>query len=167
MDEARVFRVRTAEADDARAVVELWGGVAAEGRWILREAPLDIDATMGEFRDVLASESAHPVVAVTSTGRIIGSAIGFDQHPAPITFGMHVAIDQRRHGVGTALLQSVLAWAGERGSHKVVLEVWPHNHAAIALYERHGFVREGLRPAQYRRRNGELWDALEMGLHLV
>ena len=71
------------------------------------------------------------MVAVTSTGRIIGSAIGFDQHPAPITFGMHVAIDQRRHGVGTALLQSVLAWAGERGSHKVVLEVWPHNHAAI------------------------------------
>ncbi|MDY6808269.1 MAG: hypothetical protein SW127_04545 [Actinomycetota bacterium] len=56
--------------------------------------------------------------------------------------------------------------ARDRGTHKVVLEVWPHNCVAIALYERHGFVREGLRPGHYRRRNGELWDSLEMGPRL-
>jgi putative acetyltransferase len=33
----------------------------------------------------------------------------------------------------------------------MVLGVFPENERAIAFYERHGFVREGLRRGQYRR----------------
>jgi RimJ/RimL family protein N-acetyltransferase len=44
--------------------------------------------------------------------------------------------------------------------------VWPHNAAAIALYRKVGFQVEGRRRRQYRRRNGELWDAILMGLVL-
>jgi RimJ/RimL family protein N-acetyltransferase len=46
------------------------------------------------------------------------------------------------------------------------LEVWPHNTAAIALYRRVGFVEEGRKRRHYRRRNGELWDAVLMGMEL-
>jgi ribosomal protein S18 acetylase RimI-like enzyme len=46
------------------------------------------------------------------------------------------------------------------------LHVWPHNEAAIALYEKLGFAREGYHPKQYRRRSGEAWDAISMGLVL-
>ncbi|MEE3848948.1 GNAT family N-acetyltransferase [Gordonia sp. LSe1-13] len=161
------FEVRAANADDARAVAESRAEVAAEGRWILAEPPVDIDAAMDVFRRVLDDDTAHVVVAVDADDRFIGMASGFDQHPGPVTFGMHVLAEHRRQGVGSALLQSILSWSRERGSHKVVLEVWPHNHAAIGLYERHGFVREGLRPRQYRRRDGEVWDIVEMGLVLV
>jgi len=48
--------------------------------------------------------------------------------------------------------------------HKLALEVWPHNGAARALYRRLGFVDEGRLRRQYRRRSGELWDAIVMGL---
>jgi RimJ/RimL family protein N-acetyltransferase len=41
--------------------------------------------------------------------------------------------------------------------------VFPHNTAAIALYEKFGFVEEGRRVKQFRRTSGELWDAVEMG----
>ena len=44
--------------------------------------------------------------------------------------------------------------------------MWPHNHAAIGLYEKFGFAREGLLRRHYRRRNGELWDAIVMGRRL-
>jgi RimJ/RimL family protein N-acetyltransferase len=44
--------------------------------------------------------------------------------------------------------------------------VWPHNDRAIALYEKLGFVEEGRLRRHYRRRNGELWDAVVMGLVL-
>jgi RimJ/RimL family protein N-acetyltransferase len=44
--------------------------------------------------------------------------------------------------------------------------VWPHNGAALRLYERTGFVVEGRLRRHWRRRNGELWDALLMGLVL-
>ena len=40
------------------------------------------------------------------------------------------------------------------------------NEAALALYERHGFVREGYLHRHYPRRTGEVWDAVVMGLVL-
>ncbi|GAB2668950.1 hypothetical protein GCM10027169_33530 [Gordonia jinhuaensis] len=35
-------------------------------------------------------------------------------------------------------------WSRAQGAHKVTLQVWPHNHAAIALDRRAGFVEEGV-----------------------
>src|SRR4029453_3862502 len=69
-------------------------------------------------------------------------------------------------GVGTALLAEAVARARTVGAHKIALQVWPHNAAAIALYERFGFEREGYLRRHYRRRSGVLWDAIIMGLRL-
>ena len=61
------------------------------------------------------------------------------------------------------------AWmdvARRHGLHKLCLEVFAHNTAAIALYRKNGFVEEGRRVQQYRRASGELWDSIVMGLAL-
>jgi RimJ/RimL family protein N-acetyltransferase len=47
--------------------------------------------------------------------------------------------------------------------HKIALQVWPHNEAALALYRSSGFEQEGYLRQHYRRKNGELWDAVVMG----
>ena len=65
--------------------------------------------------------------------------------------GMSVAAGCRGAGVGGALLEAAAEWAKAAGFRRVVLGVFPENVRAIAFYERHGFVREGLRRAQYRR----------------
>ncbi len=52
------------------------------------------------------------------------------------------------------------------GAHKVSLQVWPHNGAARRLYRRLGFEEEGRIRRHYRRRNGQLWDAIIMGMVL-
>jgi putative acetyltransferase len=44
---------------------------------------------------------------------------------------------------------------------KLELHVFPHNEAAIRLYESFGFEREGFRRRHYRR-NGEYVDAVLM-----
>ena len=79
--------------------------------------------------------------------------------------GMAVAAGWRGRGVGTALLAEAVDRAGGRRP-QAALQVWPHNTAAIALYERFGFQREGYLRRHYRRRTGELWDAIIMGLPL-
>jgi putative acetyltransferase len=79
---------------------------------------------------------------------------------------MAVAREWRGRGVGSALLAAGIEWSRERGLHKLVLDVFPHNVAAIALYRKFGFVQEGHRVKQYRRANGEFWDSLDMGLLL-
>ena len=61
---------------------------------------------------------------------------------------------------------AAITWARDVGAHKVALQMWPHNDRAHALYEKFGFVDEGRLVRHYRRRNGELWDAVIMGLAL-
>jgi RimJ/RimL family protein N-acetyltransferase len=88
------------------------------------------------------------------------TAFGFGE------IGMVVARDWRGRGVGSALVAAAIKWARERGLHKLSLSVFAHNSAAIGLYQKFGFVEEGRRVKHFRRANGELWDALEMGLLL-
>ena len=77
--------------------------------------------------------------------------------------GMLVTDGWRGRGLGSALLDAAMEWASGAGAHKVALEVWPHNDAGLALYRRAGFVEEGRKRRHYRRRNGEIWDAVLMG----
>jgi ribosomal protein S18 acetylase RimI-like enzyme len=63
--------------------------------------------------------------------------------------------------VGTALLDAAVAWAQKAGVTKVELHVFPHNQAAISLYEKYGFRREGYRERHYRREDGYV-DAILM-----
>ena len=64
------------------------------------------------------------------------------------------------------MLQATIDWARAHGLHKLSLEVFAHNAAAIAVYRKCGFVDEGHRVRHYRRASGELWDSIVMGLPL-
>lgn len=55
----------------------------------------------------------------------------------------------RRQGMGAMLVQGVCGWAGSQGGAHLGLEVRAANTAAIRLYERLGFRREGVRPRYY------------------
>jgi RimJ/RimL family protein N-acetyltransferase len=155
------FTVRPASAADARPMAELFAAVAAERTGIASEPPVDVQERIAQF----TASMAGSVVAIAD-GQVIGmihieaSRHGFGE------FGMLVDREWRGRGVGSALIQAAVAWAREHGLHKLCLEVFAHNAAAIALYRKCGFVEEGHRVGHYRRASGELWDSLVMGLPL-
>ncbi|MGW5261392.1 ribosomal protein S18-alanine N-acetyltransferase [Microbispora sp. NPDC004025] len=60
-----------------------------------------------------------------------------------------VLAGHRRAGVGTALMDALLAEAVRRGAASVFLEVRADNPPAQAMYERFGFRRLGLRRRYY------------------
>jgi RimJ/RimL family protein N-acetyltransferase len=164
-DPAGGVTVRPAREEDLDAMVELTVAVAEEGRWIAAEAPVDRERRRQRYAADLQRDDVGVFVA-DAGGELVGH-IGLALAGYGVAdLGMHVAAGWRRRGVGSALLRAGIDWARQAGAHKVALQVWPHNTAAIALYERFGFQREGLLRRHYRRRSGELWDAVVMGLPL-
>jgi ribosomal protein S18 acetylase RimI-like enzyme len=57
--------------------------------------------------------------------------------------------DYRRSGVGSALLSAAVQHGRSRGARKLSLRVLDTNEAAVALYERNGFQREGVLRAEF------------------
>lgn len=71
------------------------------------------------------------------------------------------APDAARRGVATRLLDHVLTQLTQEGCEDICLEVAIDNVAALALYQRLGFVEVGRRTGYYRR-GGALVDAIVM-----
>jgi RimJ/RimL family protein N-acetyltransferase len=154
--------IRQATAEDFDDWVELYVAVAAEGKWIGGESPIDRERRREVFERF---QDAGVILVAEIDGRFRGN-LGLELNHGIAELGMLIADGWRGRGIGTRLMEAGITWARESGAHKVTLTVWPHNRSAIALYRKFGFVEEGLFRRHYRRRNGELWDAIAMGLVL-
>ena len=162
------FVLRYADEADFHAVIDLYEAVASEGKWIGGEAPVDREQWRKGFLERF-SPGAEPAVMLlaeaTDDGALIAH-LGVESRRGVGDLGMMVAMDWRGRGVGSALMDAAVGWARESSLHKLALQVWPHNERARALYRKAGFVEEGYLRRQYRRRSGQLWDAVMMGLVL-
>ena len=155
---------REATIDDFDPWFALFDAVASEQKWIGTEGPLDRETSREDFERYLVSED-QATLLVEAQGRLVGF-VGIEVRRGLAEFGMMVDSDWRGRGVGSSLMQACISWATEHGCHKIALQVWPHNHAARSLYRKFGFVEEVHLHRHYRRKNGQLWHAIEMGLVL-
>ena len=166
------FVIRRSDPADAEQLTRLADSVSAEPEgWLISIAGEWRSA--GDERRFLKALRRYPHAAVfvaeREDGTLVGRlSVGRDPHPASAhvaDVGLMVALDARRQGVGTALLQAAVGWAREAGIRKLELHVFPWNEAAIALYETFGFEREGFRKGHYRR-GGEFVDAILMAYEI-
>ena len=164
MDQAAEFDIAVGEERDLEGIIDLISEVAAEGTWIATEPPVDRQMRRARVQANLERSDTLVLVARNGEGAVVGELTLAPSWPGLFSLGMAVARDWRSKGIGGALLSRAIAWGRMAGGHKVSLEVFPHNAAAIALYERFGFVREGRFRRHLRRKNGELWDTIPMGL---
>lgn len=67
------------------------------------------------------------------------------RHSARLTMG--VLRDYRHQGIGSELLDAVIAHAWRCGLKRLELEVFSNNSVAIAMYRRRGFALEGTKRA--------------------
>ncbi|MBI1799704.1 MAG: tRNA (adenosine(37)-N6)-threonylcarbamoyltransferase complex dimerization subunit type 1 TsaB [Candidatus Eisenbacteria bacterium] len=108
------------------------------------------------FHGEIGQSMSYGCVA-EADGRLAGYSLAWLGGGEGHLGNLAVAPEHRRRGVARALLEDLLARAGERGANAITLEVRSSNFAAQALYRAYGFRLAGLR-RQYYRDNGE--DAL-------
>jgi ribosomal protein S18 acetylase RimI-like enzyme len=155
--------IRPARASDAAAFLEFWRAIVAEERFVRTEvADVPVRAYRRRFRR--RSDDETDVVAILD-GRLVGHVnVQRERHPVTRHVGslaIAVAAELRGRGIGTRLMEEAIGWSTRVGIEKLVLAVYPHNDAAIALYRRFGFVEEG-RLARHSRKSYGYEDEILM-----
>ncbi len=146
--------LRQMTAADLDQVVELERAVFSEEAWTWQ-------MLTGELEQQPASR--YYLVA-EDHGQIAGYAglLGAGWQGDVLTLA--VAASRRGHGIGSALLEALLAEAVRRGCTDVFLEVRTDNSPAQQLYRRHEFTEIGIRRGYYQPSGA---DALVMRRNLT
>ncbi|WP_337268662.1 GNAT family N-acetyltransferase [Oryzifoliimicrobium ureilyticus] len=106
---------------------------------------------LAETRDFVLSvlEKGNPFVVALKDGRVIGwcdiSRHAFASHAHCGSLGMGLLPSYRGQGIGQRLMTAVLDQARQAGFIRVELAVHADNTRAIALYEKVGFQKEGVK----------------------
>jgi len=115
------------------------------------------------FCEEAANPVAYYLLSLTA-GEIIGYVgVWFILDEAHIT-NVAVLPEYRKQGIGGQMMREILRIAKNNGAVAMTLEVRPSNVSALALYNKLGFVSEGIRK-QYYEDNGE--DAIIMWLRNI
>ena len=94
-------------------------------------------------------DTRHYLVALDGV-EVVGYAGLCDYPDEAFVQTIGVAPAAQGTGLGTRLLTALLEEAERRKQHRVLLEVRADNDRAIALYERFGFRRTGVRKSYYQ-----------------
>ncbi|WP_328683240.1 GNAT family N-acetyltransferase [Streptomyces sp. NBC_01261] len=129
------------------------------------------ELTLERLRSVYGARATQPDrldLAVTdpATGELLGEVVLFEWDPAARSCAFRTLIGPRGRGrgIGTEATRLILGYGFEQlGLHRVQLEVYGNNHRALRVYEKVGFVVEGVR-REAQSRDGEWVDEVVMGV---
>lgn len=143
------------------------GIVAREKQYLAFIDAPPIERVADFIRANIAGDVAQ-FVAVGDDGTVIGWCDVLPGRPDTVhahegKLGIGLVPEARGRGIGAELMRTTIDAARARGLTRIALTVWATNARAIALYERLGFVREGLFRAAIRV-DGTHRDLLGMAL---
>lgn len=153
------MEVRAATFEDCDALGAGMKVVVDEGRWLATES-----AAAAELADRYRTQilEGEPLFVLEDGGAIVGTiSLHGTRAPGVSAIGMWVLPTHRGRGGGRMLMEAAVAGRPEE-VHKIELEVFPENEAAVRLYRSMGFEEEGLRRDHYRRADGSLRSPLIM-----
>ncbi|MDF3148792.1 MULTISPECIES: GNAT family protein [unclassified Streptomyces] len=129
------------------------------------------ELTLDELRSWYGSRSDQPDrldLAVTdrATGELVGEVVLYEWDPQArsCTFRTLIGPKGRDRGLGTEATRLIVGHGFEQlGLHRIQLEAYSHNHRALRVYEKVGFVLEGVR-READLRDGEWVDWVFMAI---
>jgi ribosomal protein S18 acetylase RimI-like enzyme len=155
------MEVRPATLEDCAALARGMKLVVDEGIWLATEPAIPVEDLEQRFRFSVESDEHHPFVLIAE-GEVVG---GLGMNPTAargvLALGMWVLPEWRGRGGGRMLAEAAIA-ARPADVHKIELEVFTENDAAVGLYRSLGFEQEGVRRDHYRREDGSLRSTLLM-----
>ncbi|MFE2100323.1 MULTISPECIES: GNAT family N-acetyltransferase [unclassified Streptomyces] len=162
-----------------RTVLRPFTEADAEVMWEIIEDPevvrftyaASTDLTPERVRSWYGSRATAPDrldLAVTdpATGEVLGEVVLYEYDPAArsCTFRTLIGPRGRGRGIGTEAARLIVGHGfGELGLHRIELGAYAHNRRALHVYEKVGFVVEGVR-REIQRQDGAWTDEVIMSI---
>lgn len=160
---------RTPCGDDAAEMIRYLKSVGSESD-NLTFGSEGLPVTEEQERKFLSSigPNAYFVIAVDDDGRITGDAF-LERGPRRLHHAAELGISTLKEywgrGIGSRLMEELIAYAKENGITKINLRVRADNERAKVLYKKFGFVKEG-DDRRMMEIDGEYFDGEHWGLVL-
>jgi ribosomal-protein-alanine N-acetyltransferase len=132
--------LRPMTIDDLPDIVELDHAVFGEEAWTTEMLLGELNQQPATRHYLVAQDGAR----IVGYGGLLGAGVQAD------VVTLAVAVDHWGHGIGSVLLEALLAEAVRRGCGEIFLEVRIDNVRAQDLYRRYGFTQIGVRRGYYQ-----------------
>ena len=166
-----ILLIRTAEHGDARSLAALQKTVEAESDFLLYGKDERVQSTQKVRKQIIDwKQSGHSAIFIAILNGehvgyllIIGNAAKRAAHRAEVCLGLQT--HARRKGIATQLLQKAEEWATSKGISRLELTVVEEDKPARKLFEKAGYVSEGLRQDSLKI-NGKTYSEIYMAKFL-
>ncbi|WP_375566957.1 GNAT family N-acetyltransferase [Bacillus pumilus] len=163
------YRIRSAAIGDAKQLSALRLKIDGETEYLDRE-PGEAFLHEKDFEVLIqedAKQSRHLFLVADIEGEIVGfsrcEGHSLKRSAHKVTFGIVIQKDAWGYHIGKELLAASIDWADQQGIQKMSLHVLETNQKAIRLYERHGFLIEGVLKNDKRLADGLYYNTVVMG----
>jgi L-amino acid N-acyltransferase len=155
--------IRLARHDDAEAIRQIYNLEVSTSTVTFDLVPRTLDE---QVQWLEARSGAHAVIVAERDGEVVGfaSLSPFRDRPAynsTVEDSVYVRADQRGQGLGAALLNELVALAGQHGFHTVVARIVGGHDTSIELHRRLGFDEVGTE-REVGRKFGKWLDVVVM-----
>ena len=151
--DGRQCTLRSVDPEDAPLMLQYMKVMLGETPFLLRP-PEEFNYTVEEEASVLAGRRDDPrslMLVAEMDGRIIACSNICSHGPKSRLLhrgelGISILKDYWRQGIGSALMERLIAFAEKSGYEQIELTVESKNRRAINLYMKYGFTVFGTRP---------------------
>jgi RimJ/RimL family protein N-acetyltransferase len=169
MSAQEIVMIRTAQIEDAQAVLDIHREVISEKDYFIAVSE-EFNKTVEEHEEWIKKIIEHEretMFVADINGKVAGWIVFLSQERKRMHHTGSIAImlqkDHRNKGIGKLLINEILSWATQHPViEKVSLATFSTNSRAIELYKKLGFVEEGRKVKEFKFSDHEYVDDVLM-----
>lgn len=146
------FYLRKAIEKDAPQIIDAVKKIIDSGTYIQKEKPRTIVEEQHFIKDMHRANNMYIVVEkekeIVGLARMIRGELEMKSHTG--LFRTWLIDRVQGKGIGSEMMNYTLEWCRVNGLHKLCLTVFASNGLAQKLYERYGFITEGIQKEQVK-----------------
>ncbi|WP_088102403.1 GNAT family N-acetyltransferase [Halalkalibacter urbisdiaboli] len=158
-----IVTLRPVQKSDAYDITDSVSSIVSNGAFIQKERPRTLEEEYAFIEEMKEKDNMYIVVDVDGSSRgiarVIRGELKMKEHTGLFRTWLHP--EAQGKGIGKKLMEYTLEWCRIHQLRKLCLTVFSSNQIAKSLYEKYGFIVEGIQKEQAFL-NGEYVDEIFM-----